>query len=377
MAKNDVILIRNVAPEAFGGAETYQVKLADVLKRNGFEPVIISSSKKLFNSAKDAGIRVIKGPYLKQQNYSGWRNLLLPIYFLWQLRLYFWYRNVFRQIKPKVINIQSRDDWIAASVAGRRMGIRVLWTDHIDFRTWVLQNVDRPFKNIIGKIILGEARKIFKIIFISNCEKESFDKVTDKRFSNVEVIPNGVFDSFEKYRKVKCKYGVYCYIGRLIDYKGIRELIGAFKKVERECPRCRLDIYGEGPLDDWLNKITCDDKRIALKGFTNDPLRAMAESDVFVLPSYYEGASIALLEAMMMKKKIVVSNVDGNGEIIIDGKTGILCRARDKDDLAKALYVMRKDSKKSLRMASAAREDYLEKYDFDKIFKLRMFDLYS
>ena len=104
MAKT-VLLIRNTAPENYGGAETYQLELAKLLSQHDFSPVIITSSKKLLSSAKKNHLNSVSAPFNKTQNWSGLRNLLLPAYFLWELKLYFWYKKLFIRLNPSVVNI--------------------------------------------------------------------------------------------------------------------------------------------------------------------------------------------------------------------------------------------------------------------------------
>ena len=244
-----VLLIRNVRPDMYGGGETYQLLLAEELKENGFLPVIVTSSDALLKNARKKGFMAVEAPFCSRQNWSGIRNILLPEYVVWQMKLKRWYNKLFKEYKPSVVNIQSRDDWIAATTAAEKMGVRVLWTDHMDFRSWVLVNVDKKYKNTIGKWILKCARYAYRIIMIADSE-ERFLKHIDmsRELKNVTVIKNGVKDKRAKYAK-KPKSGSFCYVGRIIDYKGVKELINAFKEVEERHNDVTVDIYGSGDAD--------------------------------------------------------------------------------------------------------------------------------
>ena len=120
MESRKVFLIRNVSVEKYGGGETYQIKLGLMLKKNGFSPLILTSSDGLIEEAREDGIDTIKMPYIDRQNWSGWRNILFPVYFIEIMKLRKWYRQVFDKYKPEMINIQSRDDWIAATVVAKK-----------------------------------------------------------------------------------------------------------------------------------------------------------------------------------------------------------------------------------------------------------------
>ncbi len=378
MNKGKVFLIRNVAPDKYGGGETYQIKLGLMLKKNGFSPLILTSSEGLIEEAKKDDIDTIRTPYINRQNWSGWRNILSPVYFIEIMKLRKWYRQVFDKYKPEVINIQSRDDWIAATVVAKKMGIKVLWTDHMDFRSWVLTNVNMWYKNWIGKWILKCAKKADKIIMISDFERKSFEKIVrPRKYSNILTIKNGTEDGCVGRRDVKCKKNSICYIGRIIDYKGIGELIMAFDLVCERYPDVELNIYGDGEDFEKYRKMASNNKRIFFHGRTDEPLKVLAKNEVFVLPSYREGLSLSLLDAAMMGKKIIASDVDGNPEVVKDGETGLLVSAKNVKKLAEAMTYMLENKKEADEMAKNARKYYEENFDFEKIFNEKMLPLYN
>ena len=379
MAKT-VLLIRNTAPENYGGAETYQLELAKLLSQHDFSPVIITSSKKLLSSAKKNHLKSVSAPFNKTQNWSGLRNLLLPAYFLWELKLYFWYKKLFIRLNPSVVNIQSRDDWLAATLAAKKLNIRILWTDHMDFRSWVLTNVNKKFKNPIGKYLLKLARIPEKIIMISDFEANAFKNlVSPRKFPNLTIIKNGANDFYNDYKKISPAKNSFCYLGRLVDYKGIVELISAFKAVSKDFPSATLNLYGSGTEQDLKKyKLLAEENpNIIFCGFTNDPLEALAKNEIFLLPSYREGLSLSLLDAIMMKKVIIVSNVDGNPEVIIDKKTGLLVPPKDIKSLERAMRELLKNPDLRKTLSENARDFYETNFNFSKIFEEKMLPLYN
>lgn len=376
MKNKKVFLIRNIAPDKYGGGETYQIKLGLILKNNGFEPYILTASKGLLRESRSCGIKAIKTPYLRQQNWSGWRNLLLPLYCIELFRLRTWYRRVLRKYKPEVINIQSRDEWLTVTKIAKKMRIRVLWTDHMDFRSWVLQNVGVWYKNVIGKKVLRVARQADYIIMISDYERKYLDDITKKHIlNNVLVIKNGVSDKYEEYKNVKVQNNSICYVGRIVDYKGIKELLEAFLAVKQKIPDAILNMFGDEE-SRYSNNYTKNDG-IIFHGRTSEPLKAIAKNEVFVLPSYREGLSLSLLDAAMMKKRIIASDVDGNPEVIINNKTGLLVPVKNVDKLAEAMIYMLENKKDAEKMAENARKYYEKNFDFDKIFMKKMMPLYN
>ena len=370
-----VFLIRGISPDAYGGAEKYQITLGSELLKNGYEPIIVTPSKKLLEEATEAGIKTIKSPFNKQQNWSGYRNLFLPAFVIWEIYLYFWYLFKVLKYRPKVLHVQSRDEFIAATLVGKNTKTKVVWTDHSDLRLVVWENIDKKFKNPIGKYIFKLAKYPAKITTISNYEYDFVSKIIPKQLSNFVVVPNGAFDCLKQY-PTKKHHNVVGFLGRIIDYKGVKELILAFDEVSKKHQDAKLIIYGTGDNDDYYKKLS-GNKAIKFMGYTSEPLKAYAEMGIFVLPSYHEGLSLALLDAAMMQKAMIATDIDGNPEIVIDKKTGLLVKPRDVDSLAEALDKLLSSSSLQDKYAANARKLFLDKYDFPTIVKEKIIPIYE
>lgn len=370
-----IFLIRGISPDAYGGAEKYQITLGSELLKNGYEPIIVTPSKKLLEEATEAGIKTIKSPFNKQQNWSGYRNLFLPAFVIWEIYLYFWYLFKVLKYRPKVLHVQSRDEFIAATLVGKNTKTKVVWTDHSDLRLVVWENIDKKFKNPIGKYIFKLAKYPAKITTISNYEYDFVSKIIPKQLSNFVVVPNGAFDCLKQY-PAKKHHNVVGFLGRIIDYKGVKELILAFDKVSKKHQDAKLIIYGTGDNDDYYKKLS-NNKAIKFMGYTSEPLKAYAEMGIFVLPSYHEGLSLALLDAAMMQKAMIATDIDGNPEIVIDKKTGLLVKAQDVDSLADALDKLLSSSSLQDKYAANARKLFLEKYDFPTIVREKIVPIYE
>lgn len=371
--RKTVFLVRNTV--GFGGGEVYQLELAGELRKAGFGPVIITNSMELMRRARDAEYEVLVPPYIKRQDWSGVKNLLLPVYFMRLRGLRKWYEKKVAEYRPEVVNVQSRDELIAATIAAKKYGARVIWTDHADFKNWVLWNVNVPLKNIIGKKIIKLSGLAEKVIFVSRKVKdETMKMVLPSEIKNAVVIQNGVRDEFDAYKNVSRRKMSFVFVGRVVEEKGVGELIKAFSQVRKKYPRAVLNIYGDGEIDKY-RKLAGDG--VEFHGATNESLKVMAENEVFVLPSYNEGLSLSLLDAAMMRKKIVTSNVDGNLEVIENGVSGILVPVKNVEQLAEAMEWMLKNSEKATKMAAAARKKYKEEFDLDKIFAEKMLPLYN
>jgi glycosyltransferase involved in cell wall biosynthesis len=250
MSKKRVIIIRNAKSYDFGGGERFPVFLADIIAESDFDPIIISRSPKLLNFARDNKIRTIRGWWWSWQNWSGKFALLSPFYIVWQIILTGWYLVIFIRNKPDIIHIQSKDDFIAATWAGRLLGKRVIWTDHADLKH-IWKNIGIWYKNPIGKLACLTAKHANAITVVSESERTL---VSDNLSPNspirqkLHVIYNGIIDVSSKYKNTgDNKIFTFCTVSRLVTYKGISEMIDAFVKFSKEYPDSKLIIIGDGP----------------------------------------------------------------------------------------------------------------------------------
>lgn len=117
-------------------------------------------------------------------------------------------------------------------------------------------------------------------------------------------------------------------------------------------------IVGRGELEASLKaevKRLGQEQRVRFLGLRQDVPQLLALLDVFVMPSLSEGLSIALLEAMVARKPVVVTNVGGNPEIVRDKETGFLVPPQDSIGLAQGLLSLLSDAEQARQFGEAGR----------------------
>ena len=148
-------------------------------------------------------------------------------------------------------------------------------------------------------------------------------------------------------------------VANLRREKGYPELLAAAATVTREDPRAVFLAAGQGALanqfDEEHTRLGLGD-RFRFLGQVDDIPALLAASDVFVLPSRFEGTPIAIMEALCVGLPIVATTVGGIPDEVSDGVEGLLVPPRDERALAGALLELLGDADLRERLSSAAEE---------------------
>ena len=377
------LLIRNAAPYDFGGAERFVINLGSELQKQGWEATVVSAHQQIKEQSQKAGVPFATGPWrLSWQDLSGWRIVLFPLYTLWIGKVIREYTRLCKQIKPTVIHPQSRDDFIAATIVGRKLGIPVIWTDHADLK-YIYQNVPVPLKNPVGKWVHRIASGAKAITLVSKSERQLIADALrispDELPGQYQVIYNGVTDKpVTPITRAEADRDavIFCATSRMVTAKGIGELITAFTDIDART-NARLWLVGDGPEIETFKAQAASNPHIVFMGFQSDAHSILAAADIFVHPSYHEGFSISIVEAAWLGKPIIACDVGGNAEIVQSGKNGILIASKDSAALATAMATLAKDATLRQQYGVAARAMYKSQFEFDMIVKERFIPLYE
>jgi glycosyltransferase involved in cell wall biosynthesis len=159
-------------------------------------------------------------------------------------------------------------------------------------------------------------------------------------------------------------------IGRLERQKNYKTLIYAFRHLLKSYKEdVKLVIIGEGSLREELENVierTGLEKKVFLIGKQHNIYKFLHHSDMFVLPSIYEGMPNVILEAMAVGVPVVASNLGPVREIIFDGKNGLLFETNNIKDMSEKIFSLLTDTKKAAEIKERASKD-IESYGIDKI----------
>jgi glycosyltransferase involved in cell wall biosynthesis len=202
--------------------------------------------------------------------------------------------------------------------------------------------------------------------------------------AKIDLIPYG-FEA-EKYsapdaadvRRLRAEFGldgrfVIGTFARLHEEKGHRFMASALKQVRERVPNVLWLVVGEGPERAALERQLGEDglaEAARLVGWRRDAMTIMAAADAVVQPTLQEAFSQAMVEALWMRRALVITDVSGAPDIIEDGRNGLLVPRGDAAALASAVIRLARDADLRTRLGEAGRAHVEERLDIDKIIRL-------
>ncbi|MCR4990663.1 MAG: glycosyltransferase family 4 protein [Lachnospiraceae bacterium] len=202
-----------------------------------------------------------------------------------------------------------------------------------------------------------KVREVFskgnRFLVLSPYYKELFERIAD--IKGITVFP----DTIKIDPPTEREYGLnkVLFLGRLCKAKGVSELIDAGAELKSVYPDLEITLAGIWEDNNLKEKALQHSDLIKLVGWVDKEAKQtlIREHDIFVLPSYFEGQSVAILEAMAGGMCVVASNVGGIPMMIKDNETGILVEPQNAKALKEGLIKALSDAELEEKLAKNAR----------------------
>ncbi|HYH03239.1 MAG TPA: glycosyltransferase family 4 protein [Bacillota bacterium] len=261
------------------------------------------------------------------------------------------------------------------SCLNRRNRFAVICTFHNQFRksTHVL-------KNAINKLLVVIlAKSVNHIITVSQAIRKELVEYLNVYPLKITCIYNGIdLERFSTLLKSDCLHREYAIpkysvligtVARLIPQKGVSTLIKAAAVLSQEYPDLYFIIIGDGPFRESLELEAAGaglKKRMFFTGFRKNVPELLSDLDIFALPTLEEGFSIVTLEAMAVKKPVVVSRVGGLPEVV-SAESGIIVTPNDSEALETALRDLICNPAQRIIMGNAAFDRVNQKFSLNRM----------
>lgn len=219
-----------------------------------------------------------------------------------------------------------------------------------------------------------------RIFLVSDEVKAAFLQVYPECDGKVEVFHNiinqdrilemskregGFTDEYDGYRILT--------VGRLMSQKDFAQSIYAMKLLKERGIKARWYILGEGEQREELEKLIRKlglEEEFFLPGVTDNPYTYMAQADMYVHATRFEGKSIAIQEAQILGCAILVSDCSGNREQVVHGVDGLMCQM-EPESICDGIIEMLNDKEKMKSYGyEAAKRMMKQKSEIDKLLSL-------
>jgi glycosyltransferase involved in cell wall biosynthesis len=257
--------------------------------------------------------------------------------------------KLYKELDPDIVHTHLFDpSLIGLTVAKRQRRKTVLTRHHSDAVHEIGSPLKREFYLLLDSYISRKADHIIapsRMVRDFLVEKES---VPDEK---VSIIPYGQtterFDDVtpEKVEAVKAELGMtknlaLVNVSRLFHRKGHRYLFEAFAKLVKEGLDATLYLVGDGNYRTELEQMTREfgiADRVRFLGWRSDALAVMAAADIIAHPSLEDALSSAVIEAVMLEKPIIATDISGVRDSLENGKYGLIVPPADSASFGNAL----------------------------------------
>lgn len=272
-------------------------------------------------------------------------------------------RKILAKEQIDVVVATSLKAYLVAKIASRAKCRVVYWIHGIALVT----------ENRLKSALFRWAARGDTLIFISEEVRKAH--LYPGHRGRAETVPNGV----EDFLGASPLYGqneraslgipdsalVIGYTGAFIAWKQHRTLIDAFSRLAKDDPHIHLMLIGTGDLFESTKSYAqqaAGSARIHFLGPRADARQVLGMMNIYAHPSDGEGFGLALVEAMLARLAVVVSNAGALPDMIDDGDTGLVFRVRDADDLAAKIDMLARDPELRQRLGEQARQAALSRF---------------
>jgi len=305
------------------------------------------------------------------------RRMGIPVYSLWRqpgLDVSVAYRLAkhCRDNDVHIIHAHQCTPWFYAALSRLwNTAPRVMLEEHGRF----YPETENLLRRWVNKVLI--ARLTHRFVAVSRDTRDRLERYEGIGADNVQVVYNGIeeFATISTTRRLEIRrslgfdesHFIVGTVGRFDPIKNLPLLVRSCAAVMKEAKNLRAVLVGDGPdypaIERLVNSLRITEK-FNLTGFREDARSLVQGMDLFVLPSFSEGTSMALLEAMAAGVPVVVTDVGGNPEIVHAGKTGFIVRSDDEGELTSVLRDAIRDTDRTQAFAKAGQQFVRKNFSF-------------
>lgn len=357
--RDKIRIIHCIGSLNVGGAEKQLAELICRLPRERFEQSLVLLNQDegpLVDRVRASGCEVVNLRYLQRY------RVVDPRFYLDLAGAIARFVRHLKKRRTQIVHAQLYWANILGVVAGRLAGVPRIVTSRLSLSNY---KEGRPMMQRLENLVNRWTTDIFANSGAVKADCLAHEKVDP---NIIHIIYNGVvLEDFERpdTESLAGELGispndlVLTEIANLHPYKGHDDLLRAMASLLPRHPNLKAILPGRDQgmrarLEEMIRELKLEDN-VILMGERRDVARILALADIVVHPSHTEGFSNSILEGMTAGKPLVVSDVGGNPEAVIDGENGYIVPAKDWRALAEALDKLIATPALRARMGAASR----------------------
>lgn len=342
--------------DTVGGAGVYMAQVCGELARRGNHVIAgVGGNGPFVEVVRERGVEVLEIPHLARD-----------VAFRSDYASYVELKRIVETHGIDIICTHSTKAGLLGRLVGHRTGIPTVVTVH----GWSFSRGIPRFRRLIcGIIEMLAAPLATHIVCVSRYDMRLAMSLGMHHLARITSIPNAVEDiSVKRLDRVNSMRASCVVVGRLDSQKRQDEVLLAAALLEDL--DFDLVFVGDGPTRHELEGLAEDlglSARCEFLGSRDDVAELLAQNDVFILMSNYEGMPLSILEAMRAGLPVLASSAGGVEEAVEDGVTGYLVEPHDVLALSERMRILLTDPRRREAMGIAGREAFETKFSLDRL----------
>lgn len=339
-----------------GGAQIHVRDLSTALRAVGHDAVVLAGT----NGVLADQLRANGVPYYCLH------HLARDVGPFQDVRCFSELRETLREIQPDIISTHSTKAGFIGRIAGKTLSIPTLFTAH----GWGFTDGRPPLQAFaFWAVERTTAALAARIITVCESDRAAAVRAHLTSSDRLVTIHNAMPEIDETLQASPGNSPPrLVMVARLSHWKDQPTLLQALSGLKDL--KWQLELIGDGPLRKQLEDLTQSldlTSRVTFLGFCRDVPERMAEAQLFLLISKWEGFPRSILEAMRAGLPVIASDVGGVRESVVDGTTGFVIPRGDVAYLRECLRKLITSTDLRVCMGKAGRARYEEKFTFDRL----------
>ena len=204
------------------------------------------------------------------------------------------------------------------------------------------------------------------LLVLTDKLNDFFGTIVDK--AKIRILPNGVSTQDVDVDVTEKDYTKILFLGRICRNKGMSELFAAMDEIHEKRPEITLYLGGIYEDDEYRSEVEKRSSYVKTLGWVMGTLKDewLDKCGIMVLPSYFEGFPISVIEGMLHGCAVISTDVGGIPEAIEDGVSGILIKPKDVKGLKDAIASVAGDKEFAERLSRGGIKTAKEKFSLEK-----------